>query len=98
LLNYNEFIWNVHWRLRDFARNHNAYDFESLARKAWGEPVRRYGLRLATEDICIAGQPLSRASEEDWRTLQSITQERHRASNWLIGYDNADFYQVTTDT
>lgn len=95
---YNEFIYNVHWRMRHLSRNHGSYDFESLARKAWGEPVLRFGLQLIEKDIQIAGQPLSKVPENIWRELSSITQERHRASNWLIGYASENFYEVTTDT
>jgi hypothetical protein len=95
---YNEFIYNLHWRVRDFSLNKRGYDFESLARKAWGEPVLRHGLVLSERDICVGGVPISRAADQDWRTLASITRERHRASNWLIGYASEDFYEVTTDT
>jgi hypothetical protein len=78
--------------------NSDSYDFESLARKAWGEPVLRFGLKLNEKDIQIGGQPLFKAPENIWRTLASIAQERHRASNWLIGYASENFYEVTTDT
>jgi len=98
LKEYNEFIYNVHWRIRDFSLSHRPYDFESLARKAWGEPVLRHGLKLNEKDIQIGGQPLFKAPENITRNLSSITQERHRASNWLIGYASEDFYEVTTDT
>jgi hypothetical protein len=98
LQEYNGFIYNMHWRVRDFSLNRRAYDFESLARKAWGEPVLRYGLMIKERDICVGGVPISRTKEENWRTLASITQERHRASNWLIGYASEDFYEVSTDT
>jgi hypothetical protein len=46
LNDYNEFIFNVHWRIRDLSLNHRPCDFESLARKAWGEPVLRFGLKI----------------------------------------------------
>jgi hypothetical protein len=98
LREYNEFIYNLHWRVRDFSLNKRSYDFESLARKAWGEPVLRHGLVLSERDICVKGVPISRTPEQDWRTLASITRERHRASNWLIGYASEDFYEVSTDT
>jgi hypothetical protein len=75
---YNEFIYNLHWRIRDFSLHRRPYDFESLARKAWGEPVLRHGLKLNEKDIEIAGQPLFKAPEKFWRTFLSITQERHR--------------------
>jgi hypothetical protein len=55
-------------------------------------------LALQDRDLCVGGVPISRAEERAWRTLASITLERHRASNWLIGYASEDFYEVTTDT
>jgi hypothetical protein len=98
LQEYNEFIYNLHWRVRDFSLNRRSYNFEALARKAWGEPVLRHGLVLREGDVCVGGVPISQAQECDWRALASITQERHRASNWLVGYASEDFYEVTTDT
>jgi hypothetical protein len=98
LREYNEFLYNTHWRARDFSINHNSYDFRSLAKKAWGEPVLRHGLQLADDDIALMGAPLPLATEDQVRNFSSITQERHRASNWLIGYASEDFYEVTTDT
>jgi hypothetical protein len=98
LQEYNEFIYNLHWRLRDFQLRKQPYDFESLAGKAWGEPILRYGLILQERDLCVGGVPISRAEEIARRSLNSMTRERHRASNWLIGYGLEDFYEVTTDT
>ena len=98
LQEYNEFLYNLHWRVRDFSLNRRSYDFESLARKAWGEPVLRHGLVLQNGDLSIGGVPISQAEESAWRSLMSITRERHRASNWLIGYASEDFYEVTTGT
>jgi hypothetical protein len=98
LAEYNEFVYNLHWRTRNFSLNHSRYDFESLARKAWGEPVLRFGLKLCERDIKLGDGPLFKAKGSSWRRLASITQERHRASNWLIGYASENFYEVTTDT
>lgn len=95
---YNEVIYNVHWRVRDFSLYQRSYDFEALARKAWGEPVLRHGLVIAEKDLCVNGTSISRADEGDLHRLMSITQERHRASNWMIGYASENFYDVTTDT
>lgn len=99
LQEYNEFIYNVHWRIRHFSFERKAHDFESLANKAWGKPILRHGLTLAEDkDISLNGISLSKTSESEWRPFASITQERHQASNWLIGYASEDFYEVTTDT
>lgn len=98
LREFNEFVYNVHWRLRDHSIARRGYDFEALALKAWGMPIARFGLKLMDKDIQVGARPLSIAPESEWRTLLSITQERHRASNWTIGYASEDFYEVTTDT
>jgi len=98
LSEYNEFIYNLHWRVRDHRLRGGPYDFESLARKAWGEPILRHGLKIIDKDIALGGIPLTQAPESARRSITSITQERHRASNWLIGYASEDFYEVTTDT
>jgi hypothetical protein len=74
LREYNEFVYNLHWRVRDFSLNKRSYDFESLASKAWGEPVLRHGLVIKERDLCVGGVPIFRASERDWRTVASITQ------------------------
>ena len=98
LREYNEFVYHLHWRIRDFALHKSRHDFEELARSAWGEPILRHGLQLKNKDVCVGGLPLFEAKEGDRQTLASITQERHRASNWLIGYASENFYAVTTDT
>ncbi len=85
-------------KIRDFSLNKTSYDFEEFGRKAWGEPLLWHGLVFRDKDLCIRGVSISRAEEREWRMVQGITQERHRASNWLIGYASEDFYQVTTDT
>jgi hypothetical protein len=95
---FNWFIYNVHWRIRDFTFNKRKYDFEDLAHKAWGEPVLKFGLTLLESDLAVQGMPLYKSNEVASRTLGSITRERHRASNWLVGYASGDFYEVTTDT
>jgi len=98
LEDYNNFIYNLHWRVRRFSLNRQPYDFKSLAQKAWGEPVARHGVAFAEDDLALNGVPLAKTEETAWRTLESIVRERHRASNWLIGYASEDFYEVTTDT
>lgn len=95
---YNEFIYTVHWRLRDYALHPGPCDFRALAHKAWGDPVHKFGLEIKDDDLAIGGLPITRARDSDIRRLGSMVRERHRAANWLIGYASADFYEVTTDT
>jgi len=63
-----------------------------------GEPILRHGLQITERDVSLEGIPLSKVSEAKFRKFNSITVERHRASNWLIGYASEDFYEVRTDT
>ncbi|MBL9203075.1 MAG: DUF4272 domain-containing protein [Opitutaceae bacterium] len=98
LQEFGEFIYNVHWRLRDFSVSGRAYNFRSLATRARGEPILRFGLQLSEDDIATGGQSLSRAEPNARQNLTSITQERHRASSWLLGLGSSDFYEASTDT
>jgi hypothetical protein len=60
LREYNEFIYNLHWRVRDFSLRKRSYDFESLARKAWGEPFCAMALYSRTEIYALVACPLYR--------------------------------------
>jgi hypothetical protein len=91
---YNDFIYNLHWRLRDYSLRKRRYDCSNLL----GDYAGKYGLELKDNDVCIAGEPITIADGTILRPVQSITDERHRASNWLVGYDSEDFYEVGTDT
>jgi hypothetical protein len=93
---FSDFIYNLHWRLRDFGR---PYDFRSMASKDGEDPpLMRFGLVLVENDIGIAGKPLHRSEDEPRRIVQSITRERHRASSWLVGLSDANYYEASTDT
>jgi len=95
---YNEFLYTVHWRVRDCSLLRTSCDFRAIALKAWGEPVHKFGLELKNDDLALDGVPITELRESDFRRLDSIVRERHRASNWLIGHGSADFYEVPTDT
>jgi len=92
---HNELIYNSHWRVRNHQFSRAPYDFEKMMAD---EPLEKYGVRLAEKDFAVDGVPLTRLPENVRRSLGGIMQERHRASNWLIGYDSEDFYEVATDT
>jgi Domain of unknown function (DUF4272) len=98
LREYNQFIYNLHWRVRDHSLKKRNYDFESMVKKVPGALIDKYGLQLQECDLCVGGVPISRADNGAYRRLASITQERHRVSNWLIGYGSENFYEVSTDT
>jgi hypothetical protein len=90
-------IFTLHWRLRQFSLEPAAIDFQEFAKTAWFGPLSLDGLHLSEKDLAIQGLPISRATEQQWRTVMSITQERHQAVNWLEGQEQI-YSQVTTDT
>ena len=90
-------IFTLHWRLRQFSLKPEAIDFQEFAKTAWFGPLSLDGLQLSEKDLSIRGMPLARAPEKEWRTVMSITQERHQAMNWLEGHE-AIYSEVTTDT
>jgi hypothetical protein len=90
-------IFTLHWRLRQFSLEPGAIDFLEFAKTAWFGPLSLDGLNLSEKDLSIGGMPLARAPEREWRTVMSITQERHQAVNWLAGHESI-YSQVTTDT
>jgi hypothetical protein len=91
---YNDFIYNLHWRVRDYLLRKRPYDCSNLV----GSYAGKYGLELKEKDICIAGVPITLADDTVLRPVEGITRERHRASNWLVGFGSEDFYEVRTDT
>lgn len=90
-------IFTLHWRLRQFSIEPGPLDFQELAKTASFGPLSLDGLRLSEKDLAIHGVPISRSTEQQWRTVMSIAQERHQAVNWLEGYE-ALYSEVGTDT
>ena len=90
-------MFALHWRLRQFSLDRQGMDFEAFARKSWFGPLDIRGLRLARRDLAIDGRPLLDVPEERWRECLSIASERHRAANWLAGYEPV-YSDVTADT
>ncbi len=84
----------LHWRLRTGRREIDLPD--CVARCNWG-PLQLDGLEILHRDLAIYGVALNDLPEEQFRELISITQERHQALNWLLGYERI-YSQVTTDT
>jgi hypothetical protein len=89
-------LFTVHWRLRELSLRPKAVNVAEVA--------ARTSLRLSTErlpivegDLAIDGVPVARAPEERWRECLSIATERHRAANWLMGFERL-YGDVITDT
>ncbi len=87
----------LHWRLRQFSTEPGLIDFAAYVSSCnWG-PLRLDQLELCEGDLAIQGVRIDRLDYAVFRRTLSIVQERHRAFNWLIGWDSV-YSQVTTDT
>jgi len=90
-------VFSLHWRLRQYQLAPAPMNFEEFARTAWFGPLSLDGLRLAENDLAIGALPISVAPEAELSHCHSVAQERHRAANWLMGHDEV-YSQVDTST
>jgi Domain of unknown function (DUF4272) len=87
----------LHWRLRQFSIEPGTMDLAAYVSSCnWG-PLRLDQLELCEGDLAVEGVRIDRLDYPVFRRTLSIVQERHRAFNWLIGWDSV-YSQVTTDT
>jgi len=91
---YAEHILLFHWRMVDFRVRPQAINFHEV--KIWGEPDLSWA-SLIDDDLVIRGAPISLADADAVSMAGSIAMERHKASNWLAGYDPV-YSQVDTST
>lgn len=78
----------LHWRLREFLQRPGAVDFRAAALEA--TPVTAPDLDdvpLVDGDLAIRGAALATAEPDAVGECASIAVERHRAINWLLGFD-----------
>jgi hypothetical protein len=87
----------AHWRLRQFGLQPEHIDFAEFVKTAWWGPLSLEGLRLVDGDLAIGDVAISRATDEDLSRCASIVLERHRALNWLAGWDKL-YSEVDTST
>jgi hypothetical protein len=87
----------LHWRLRQFSWDPRPMDFVSYVSACeWG-PLRLDHVEILDRDLAIDGIRLDKLEYSAFRNALSITQERHKAFNWLLGFE-ALYSEVTTDT
>ena len=86
-----------HWRLRLLKSNPGPLDFvDCVDRVTWG-PLSLNGFDLIENDISVDDTRIDLISETRRRELIGVTQERHQAFNWLLGFEEL-YSRVTTDT
>jgi hypothetical protein len=94
---FEETYLTLHWRLRQFDIEPRSMDFSAYVSSCkWG-PLRLHKIELCEGDLAIEGVLVDRVEYARFRRTLSIVQERHRAFNWLIGWDCV-YSEVTTDT
>jgi hypothetical protein len=87
----------LHWRLRQFSLKRGTMDFVSFASACKWATMRLDDLEIQDDDLAIKGVRIDRLSEDTFRDVVSITQERRVALDWLLGFETL-YSQVTTDT
>jgi hypothetical protein len=87
----------LHWRLRQRSFDPAPMDFVAyVAACTWGA-LRLDDLEILNNDLAIDGVAIDKLNDNKYHEVLSITQERHQALNWLLGFENL-YSQVTTDT
>ena len=87
----------LHWRLRQFSLEPVPMDFVAYVNACtWGS-LRLDRLEIVEGDLAIDRVRIDRAQQAAFRRTLSITQERHQAFNWLLGFE-ALYSDVTMDT
>lgn len=87
----------LHWRLRQFSLEPAPMDFVAYVNACTWASLRLDHLEIVEDDLAIRGVRIDRVQQEAYRRTLSITQERHQAFNWLLGFE-ALYSDVTTDT
>ena len=78
----------VHWRIRQFIHiDPQPIDFAAFADGVEWATFRVERLPLIDGDLAIAGRPITAAEPDAVALAGSIAVERHRAANWLRGFD-----------
>lgn len=90
-------IMAVHWRLREFAVNPRAVDFQRMCDESWFGPIDPGSIPLLKGDLAIGGIPLVSTDPAIVKRVFASIQHRHRAINWLCGH-HAVFSQVDIST
>ena len=72
-------------------------DFVKYVSECPWAPLRLDGLEILDHDLAIQGVRVDKVERTAFRKSLSIAQERHRAFNWLLGFETL-YSEVTADT
>jgi hypothetical protein len=87
----------LHWRLRQFSIKPGIMDFRAFVAGCKWANLTLQGLELDGDDLAIGGVRIDLLETRIYQHTVSITQERHQAFNWLLGWESV-YSEVTTDT
>lgn len=87
----------LHWRLRQFSWEPGPMDFVAYVSACKWASLRLDRLEILDGDLAIDGVCIDKVANATYRRTLSITQERHQAFNWLLGFEPL-YSHVTTDT
>jgi len=87
----------LHWRLRQLSFDPMPMDFVAYASACKWAAMRLDELEIIENDLAIDGVLIHKVKNKKYHEVCSITQERHQALNWLMGFEEL-YSQVTTDT
>ena len=87
----------LHWRLREFSLRSVTIDFVDYVSKCEWASMRLDHLQVQDRELAIDGARLDNLEPKVFRRILGITQERHTAFNWLLGFE-AIYSEVTADT
>lgn len=73
----------LHWRIRDQSVNGKPVDFKKFQQTCWFGPVDLSEVPLVGGDLALQGMSIQQAPDDLLATVRSLSQERHRAANWL---------------
>jgi hypothetical protein len=77
----------VDWRLRQYSVDPDPIDFANyVSHCTWG-PLTLSDVSLIDGDLAIRGERIDRIPEDWYYRALSIARERHKAFNWLLGFD-----------
>jgi hypothetical protein len=87
----------LHWRLREFSLRSVTIDFVDYVSKCQWASLRLDHLEVRDRELAIDGTRLDNLESKVFRRILGVTQERHTAFNWLLGFE-AIYSEVTADT
>lgn len=91
-------MFALHWRLNYFyAVDRKPLDFAKVAKTSRFGELNIETARLIEGDLAIKETSIANAHDDERHICNGIVCERHRAANWLAGYDEV-YSQVETAT